>query len=112
VYVTCYDGQSVAVLRDSSQVGVLEKPAHPLPGLRLWPNPVSGGEVTVAFGSTPAPRVGITVFDASGREALARRLVRTRSGSARLDLRHLSSGVYLVRFDTDDRTSTRKLVIQ
>jgi len=41
-----------------------------------------------------------------------RSLVATRTGAISLDLRHLSNGVYVVRLDADDYTTSRKLVVQ
>jgi hypothetical protein len=41
-----------------------------------------------------------------------RTLNAAREGSATLDLRHLSNGVYLVKMQTDGFTGTQKLVVQ
>jgi hypothetical protein len=52
------------------------------------------------------------VFDVTGRTVMQKTLNLARSGVATLDLRHLSAGVYLVKFLAEDFAGTQKLVVQ
>ena len=77
------------------------------------PNPIASGFATVQYSLPKAGPATVTVFDVVGRSVL-----RTWSpghlvtGSLCLDLRRLSSGVYLVRLDADSYSTTQKLVVQ
>jgi hypothetical protein len=51
------------------------------------------------------------LYDASGRLVFNSSLV-TRNSSLSLDLRSLSTGIYLVRLSADGFTATQKLVLQ
>jgi len=76
------------------------------------PNPLAGGFATLRYALPKAGAATLSVFDVTGRQMTSRSLVATRTGAVSLDLRHLSNGVYLVRLDTDDYTTSRKLVVQ
>ena len=54
----------------------------------------------------------VTVFDIAGRTVYSRALPAGRSGLVRLDLREVSSGVYLMRLDADGFARSQKLVIE
>jgi hypothetical protein len=79
------------------------------------PNPAAGGFATVSFTGalehlTTGP-LSLAVFDVSGRcVGVWKPLLR--NGAADLDLRHLTSGVYLVRLDAAGFSATQKFVVQ
>ena len=81
--------------------------------MTIAPNPVGSGFATVRY-SLPKPGpVSVTLYDVSGRRVLTRTLAGGHGSAAvPLDIRHLSGGVYLVRFDAGGRTTTQKLVVQ
>jgi hypothetical protein len=66
----------------------------------------------VSFSLPQAGSVRITLIDVSGRTVAQRTIAAGRSGQTALDLRQLSAGVYLVRFDAAGFSATRKLVVE
>jgi hypothetical protein len=122
-------GDLIARLKVSGMTGVAEEGYSP--GFRgpkagavparcdLWPNPLTGGFLNLSGKTGTPPEAGsvpiflrIDIYDASGRK------VRSQSVTghqARLDLRGLESGVYLVRCALNQASplaSVHKLVIR
>lgn len=93
-----------------------EEPGTPvaglIPGLLIAPNPTSGRSLQVAYALPGSNAAFISVCDVTGRVVASTHPPLAASGRTRLDLRGLSAGVYLVRLETEDYTTTRKLVIQ
>jgi hypothetical protein len=81
-------------------------------GLAFAPNPLVSGRVTLRYSLPKAGAASISVYDVTGRSVLSRSLVATRTGAVSLDVRSLSAGIYLVRLDADQYTTTSKLVVQ
>ena len=88
----------------------------PLPALPVFsvaPNPVVGGEAQVRVQGVQGSRVRVTVHDASGRARLERVFVhRSSTADIPLDVRGLSSGVYLVRLESGGHAASARLVIR
>jgi hypothetical protein len=81
-------------------------------GVTLVPNPLTGGIATLRYSLPMAGPATINVFDVTGRSVVKRTVTATLVGAVSLDVRSLSAGIYLVRFDTDGYTATQKLVVQ
>jgi hypothetical protein len=81
-------------------------------GMTMAPNPLAGGFATVRFSLPKAGPATLSVFDIAGRSVLKRTMLTSRTGAVSLDLRELSSGVYLVRFDAEGHTESQKLVVE
>lgn len=81
-------------------------------GTALTPNPLSTGYATLRYTLPKAGPATLRVFDVTGRAVVSRSLVAGRSGTASLDLRSLSAGIYLVKLETEGYSSTHKLVVQ
>ncbi len=82
------------------------------PMLAVGPNPLVNGSAVLRY-VVPRPGVArVTVFDVGGRTVAEQAVAAARSGSLSLDLRKLAGGVYLVRFDADGWSATRKLVVE
>jgi len=79
--------------------GIEERPQTTASRLTVRPNPTKG-PVQVLLDGPFRSRVVVEVFDAAGR-AVARSLAF--AGSARLDLKGLPSGVYVVRIEDGDQ---------
>ncbi len=95
--------------RDGVASGV-ERTAYGV--MRVEPNPLFGGWATLSY-SLPKPGlVSITVRDVAGRPVLRQSSIGNLESSMALDLRGLSAGVYLVRFDSDSFSSTQKVIVQ
>ncbi len=88
--------------------GTKETPVRPEPfQIQVSPNPCHDF-CHIRFVPARATPVRIALYDVTGRQvmyAIAR-------GSAHLDLRGFSAGVYLVQLDADGFTATRKLVVK
>ncbi len=82
-------------------------------GLRITPNPLADGFVTLRYTLPKAGPAIITVFDVAGRSVKRVRVTPCAAqGCHPMDLRDLSAGVYLVQLDADGFTATRKLVVK
>jgi parallel beta-helix repeat protein len=81
-------------------------------GVSINPNPLANGFAVLRYGLPRAGAATVNVIDVTGRSVLSRTLAVARMGSATLDLRSLSNGVYLVKFVSDDFTASQKLVVK
>ncbi len=81
-------------------------------GAVLAPNPMTGGRGVISYGLPKSGPAAVSVIDVTGRTVEHQSFIAARSGIVGLDLRHLATGVYLVRFETDGFESTQKLVLQ
>lgn len=88
--------------------------AHP--GFTLFPNPVSGGQVQLAFNELPIGPVAATieVYDATGRAVHAERMVVNDEDRSRtVDLgSDLHSGMYLVAITIGEHRCTERLIVE
>ncbi len=81
-------------------------------GMSISPNPLASGRAVLRYGLPKAGAATLRIYDVSGRSVLTQTLLVGRSGSANLDLKHLSAGVYLAKLTVDDYSTTQKLVVQ
>ncbi len=80
--------------------------------LAIAPNPIVSGYAALHYSLPKAGPATLRIFDVAGRSVLTQTLIAGRSGSVGLDLRHLSTGVYLAKLAADDFSTTQKLVLQ
>ncbi len=81
--------------------------------LRVAPNPIASGFAVLRLEGYRGTRAQVRVYDAVGRCVVSRPVeVRSLQQGVVLDLRHLSSGVYLVRLDGAGLAVAQKLVVQ
>jgi len=81
--------------------------------MAVAPNPIADGLATLRFSLPKAGSVYVSVYDALGRAVLRQAYsVQRKASSVSLDVRSLSAGVYLVRFDADGCTASQKLVVE
>lgn len=80
--------------------------------LTLLPSPLAGNVLHIEYGLNQAGPANVTLFDISGRPVVTRRFAADRAGELPMDLRLLSSGVYLVRLDEGRSAVTQKLVVR
>ena len=76
--------------------------------LTLYPNPTTSGYLTVTLSRRRVP-ARLTVFNTLGQQVLTTTLPAAAS-SHELDLRHLPSGVYVLRATTELGTVSRRLI--
>ena len=74
-------------------------------GLSLYPNPVSNGKVYIS--SKNDLNKEIIIFDVLGKKVL-----QTTLTSKELGISNLSPGVYIIKINEGDATSTRKLIVK
>jgi hypothetical protein len=80
--------------------------------MTLSPSPLAGSVLHVEYSLNQTGPASVTIFDISGRPVATQRLVATRTGEVPMDLRRLSSGVYLVRLEDGRQSVVQKLVVQ
>lgn len=110
-YYTCTGFSEPA----SFETGLINSTQELLPGeqVQVFPNPVSGGELTVMVTTTEAPDAQWFLTDALGRTV--------RSGQSplfagnnylKVDTESLPAGLYSLRLQLDERQSTQKVMVQ
>lgn len=89
-----------------SQVqGIKISTDNPIPGLSLYPNPVSNGKLYID--SSKSLSKHIDIFDVLGKKVLS-----TSISGKTLDVSSLTPGVYIIKIEEGSSTATRKLVIR
>jgi len=78
----------------------------------IAPNPLAGGFAALRYGLPKAGAARLSVYNMAGQTVMTRTFAAGRSGSVSLDLRHLSNGVYLVKFSSEGFASSQKLVVR
>ncbi|MFO7652094.1 MAG: T9SS type A sorting domain-containing protein [bacterium] len=104
--------QAPTAFAPAPRAGVQGAPVEVAGRVTLAPNPMVSGRTTLHYVLPVAGPAAVRVFDAAGRVVTRRELVAGRTGKVDLDLRGLSAGVYLVRFDSERCSSTAKVVIE
>lgn len=74
-------------------------------GLSVYPNPVSSGKVYIT--SKNDLDKNIIIFDVLGKKAL-----QTTISSKELNVSDLSPGVYIIKINEGEATTTRKLIVR
>lgn len=110
-------------IRYSPEVGVETGERRTLhAGFRISPNPLTGGRATLrleGLGRNPEsrkdsghiPRLIVAVYDVSGRPVYQESAIYNGQSAMTLELRDLSSGVYLVRLSAAGTAMTGRLVV-
>jgi len=81
-------------------------------GFSVAPNPVVKGYGLLNY-SVPQPSAArVSVYDVTGRNVLEFGFVASGTGTKSLDLRQLSAGVYLVRFEAMGSSISQKLIVR
>ena len=76
-----------------------------IPGLTMYPNPLSGN--TLFITSTANAEMNVKIYNVLGKEVLS-----TKVNNTTVDVSNLASGVYMVKITEEGNTATRKLVIK
>ena len=116
---TLYDSGQVTIdprsvmCRQNPVSGILEATASAvLTAVAVEPNPSRSGFATLRFALPQAGPLRMAVYDVTGRSVLSQTVPAARQGAARLDLRSISNGVYIIRIDASGYSATQKLVVQ
>ena len=76
-------------------------------GFRMYPNPVSDGNLYIA--TLHNRKKNVQIFDVLGKRIFSKTLLNNKT---RLDVSKLGSGVYILKVSEDKYSVTRKLVIR
>ncbi|MGO2101880.1 MAG: T9SS-dependent M36 family metallopeptidase [Psychroflexus halocasei] len=74
---------------------------------KIFPNPTQS-HFEIDFGQLNFEKVNVQIYDINGREILS----QEASESQRINISHLSSGVYFVKMKNGSKTTTKKLIVQ
>ena len=85
--------------------GVLSVDGAAATTFELYPNPSNNGFVTIK--SNHNGTIGTQLFDLLGKEVIYTQLINSR-----LDISNLNVGVYILKLTQNNRTTTKKLIIQ
>ncbi len=80
--------------------------------LAIAPNPIVSGYAALHYSLPKAGPATLRIFDVAGRSVLTQTLSAARTGTATLDLRVLSNGVYLVKLRAEGCNVTQKVVVR
>ncbi|HTN46657.1 MAG TPA: S8 family serine peptidase [Flavipsychrobacter sp.] len=88
-------------------------PDKPLSGLFVYPNPVTGNRLYIAWHSTASDKLEITLYDAIGKLVHKAEVTATDADNlTQLALPQLASGTYLLRYKTATRSGQTKLSVK
>ncbi|AXG71154.1 calcium-dependent protease [Kordia sp. SMS9] len=82
-----------------------------LDSFALYPNP-NKGEFSLSFNSTSGEDISINVHDISGRLIHTKNYNATSTFNENISLRNVSTGMYLITVTDQERTVTKKLIIE
>jgi len=81
-------------------------------GFNVTPNPVVKGYGLLSYSVPQAGPAMVKVFDVTGRTVAEFNFVASGTGTKSLDLRQLSAGVYLVKFESAGNSLSQKLIVR
>jgi hypothetical protein len=80
--------------------------------LRVYPNPVTGEEVTLQLDKVNTGKVNITITDLNGRVVLKQTAEAAREIKLNLEKANLKAGIYILNAQAGLQTAHQKIVIQ
>ncbi|MCX6841870.1 MAG: T9SS type A sorting domain-containing protein [candidate division WOR-3 bacterium] len=98
VYVPTFDGPEGDATADGR------------PGIAVSPSPLTGEYGTLRYILPAAGNACVRIYDISGKLVAQHEFAGRRVGSTQLDLHRLSAGVYLLRLDAGNFSTTREMV--
>lgn len=93
-----------AIAQDTKQLPKTQEKTA-IEGLNLFPNPVTGGKVSISTKNDF--NKDIAIFDLLGKK-----IFQTQLTGRELNISNLFPGVYIIKITEDSKTATRKLVIK
>lgn len=90
---------------------VLSNEEFTLENFALYPNP-NKGEFSLSFNSTSGEDIDVNVFDIAGRLVHTKNYNATSAFNENISLNNVSAGMYLITVTDQDRTVTKKLIIE
>jgi hypothetical protein len=108
-------GETPSILFDELRIGTSYSDVTPTTlsnadfisdSFKLYPNPSNSGFVNIT--STALGAIQANVFDMLGKQVV----IDTTVVNGRLELSSLNAGIYIVKLTQNDRTTTKKLILQ
>jgi len=79
----------------------------------VYPNPTTDKRISVVFdGAGAGANNSVSIFSLTGAKVYDQKLDSNGFANAELNLSNLSSGVYILKFESGDYSATRKIVLQ
>jgi len=79
-------------------------------GFEIYPNPVSGNEISIVFGGEVKDKAVIKVFDINGKLRIN---TKVSVDNSTISLKHnLTPGVYVVSVTVGEKEESKKVVVQ
>jgi hypothetical protein len=82
-----------------------------LDNFALYPNP-NKGDFSLSFNSTSGENIDVTVHDIAGRLVHSQNFNATSSFNENISLKNVSTGMYLITVTDQEKTVTKKLIIE
>ncbi|WP_053002304.1 zinc-dependent metalloprotease [Kordia jejudonensis] len=117
VFVDFYNGDMGTVnewsveLCTTSTTIVLSNEEFALENFSLYPNP-NKGEFSLSFNSQSGQDIDVAVHDISGRLVMNQNYNATATFKENISLKNVSSGMYLITVTDQDKTVTKKLIVE
>jgi len=105
---------ATSIIRIQNEYGPQGEPTVvSLSSIELFPNPSKAGRVTVHYALPHPGPMTVTLFDVSGRAMRTQKVAESGvNGSVFIDVRGLSSGVYVARLVAGDLSVSKSLVVE
>ncbi|WP_298516335.1 zinc-dependent metalloprotease family protein [uncultured Kordia sp.] len=117
VFVDFYNGDTGTVnewsieLCTTTTTVILSNEEFELDSFALYPNP-NKGEFSLSFNSTSGEDININVHDISGRLIYTKDYNATSTFNENISLKNVSTGMYLITVTDQERTVTKKLIVE
>ncbi|MFK7747386.1 MAG: reprolysin-like metallopeptidase [Kordia sp.] len=117
VFVDFFNGDAGVVnewsieLCTTTTTVILSNEEFTLENFALYPNP-NKGEFSLSFNSTSGENIDVNVFDISGRLIHTKNYNATSTFNENISLKNVSTGMYLITVTDQEKTITKKLIIE
>jgi hypothetical protein len=102
ILLLCFFSVTNVVAQESKTASRVQ---DPIEGLSFYPNPVNTGKIYITSKTNEEKLV--TIFDVLGKKVL-----QTTITNKELNISILSPGVYIIKFEEGNASTTRKLIIR
>lgn len=106
------DGSGRGVYKLASTVLSTQQNAALQQGLRVYPNPSTDGQFTVALAAGQGAEAQVQVFDALGRSVYTRTVPTAATPTFGIDLSQQATGIYTLQLRTAGGVAQQKLVVK
>lgn len=87
----------------------IQKTTAGIPGLSVYPNPTSGGDITVSFANPHAEEATISVLSIDGREVYT---TTTANSTLKIPAAAMAKGIYFIKVKSGGYMGVEKVVVE